>query len=291
MKKLNALLFFAAIMFSLTGCVNYYQLFYHPNPTAATIENGFMPYSGGTDIYSSRDPESDTASLIRRGYVYLGASSFEGGRSDVSHAQLKEQAVKVGADVVLSKVAFKGSEQRVVPWTTYNPGTMSMTNSNGMVTATAKNNQGGAVYGNANYSGSSLTMTSGTYSTQMVPVTINKYEWGATFWRKATNPILGVHALPLTDELRQRLQRNTGVLVKYVVENSPAFRANILEGDVIMAINDEEATSIDAFPELYRKAAGQTVTISLIRGSEEKQVKVKFNPEVHTPIPGPASKS
>jgi S1-C subfamily serine protease len=204
---------------------------------------------------------------------------------------LKEQAVKVGADVVLSKVAFKGSEQRVVPWTTYNPGTMSMTNSNGMVTATAKNNQGGAVYGNANYSGSSLTMTSGTYSTQMVPVTINKYEWGATFWRKATNPILGVHALPLTDELRQRLQRNTGVLVKYVVENSPAFRANILEGDVIMAINDEEATSIDAFPELYRKAAGQTVTISLIRGSEEKQVKVKFNPEVHTPIPGPASKS
>lgn len=264
----------------LAGCVNGYQKFYTPNPVASTTANGYLPFSGKTEIFGSQDIERDALSLLEKGYLHLGTAAFEGGGT-ATEAQLREQALLVGADVVLSKIVFEGSQTAQIPWTTYNPGPTVTTTSNGVVNANVTNNQGGAAYGTAVYSGTSTSTASGSYSTQMIPMTVNRYSWAATFWRKRLPPVFGARGDALTDELRRKYQRNAGVSVAFIVNDSPAFRANILKGDVITAIDDDEVISPTSFHDICVKHAGQKVTVSVLRGDEAKKIAITLNPAPH----------
>jgi hypothetical protein len=261
----------------LQGCTNAYQQFYTPTTAEISPKTGYLPYSGKTEIFGSNDMLRDANSIQQRGYGYLGVASFEGG-GRATEAQLREQATKVGADVVLNKITFEGSQTTTVPWITYNPGASSTTTSNGVVNANATNNQGGSAYGTAVYSGTSTTTSPGTYSTQIIPVTVDRYKWEATFWRKLSPPVFGVRVDSLSDELRQKFERNTGVVVRIVSDDSPAFRANILVGDVLTAIDDEEIITAANFSEFLSKYAGTTVTFTVLRGPQTKKIPVKLNP-------------
>jgi serine protease Do len=68
------------------------------------------------------------------------------------------------------------------------------------------------------------------------------------------------------------------VLVRSVVEDSPAKRAGIEKGDLIVAAGESEVTTIDA---LYRAldalAPGATLELGLLRGAEERTVTVVFD--------------
>lgn len=163
---------------------------------------------------------------------------------------------------MLTKVDHLGSQQTAVPTIQYHPGQTSTTTSTGIVNANVYNNAGGAAYGSANYSGTATTTSPGTYSTQMIPVTVEKYAWGATFWRKSGPMIFGAILGPLSDELRQKLQRNTGVVIRIVVDNTPAFFANILPGDVLVSIADDQVSET-TFTEVSRRHAGKKVDVRL----------------------------
>jgi serine protease Do len=68
------------------------------------------------------------------------------------------------------------------------------------------------------------------------------------------------------------------VLVRSVGEGSPAERAGIAKGDLIVAAGESEVTTIDA---LYRAldslAPGATLEVGLLRGTEERTVTVEFD--------------
>src|SRR5450631_103706 len=70
---------------------------------------------------------------------------------------------------------------------------------------------------------------------------------------------------PLPDDISGRLQRNTGVSVIVVVRSTPAFRANVLEGDVLLKINGEDIIGVREFEEQGSRFAGQTVDLNIIR--------------------------
>ena len=277
MKRCYPLLVLGPLALLIQSCVNSYQQFYKANPVEISSKNGYLPYSGKTEIFGSDDMMRDATSIQQRGYGYLGVATFEGG-GRASEAQLREQAARVGADVVLSKIAFEGSQTSAVPWVAYNPGPTSTTTTNGVVNANVTNNQGGSARGTAVYSGSSTTTSSGTYSTQMIPVTVNRYSWEATFWRKLLPQMLGVRVDSLSDELRKKHERNTGVVVMIVSDDSPAFCANILVGDVLTAVNEEEFTTAPSFSDVLSKYAGQTVTFTVLRGNQSKKITAKLNP-------------
>jgi S1-C subfamily serine protease len=149
--------------------------------------------------------------------------------------------------------------------------------SSGTVNANAYGS-GGYAYGSGNYYGTSTTTTPGTFSTQIIPVTVQRNQYDALFLRK-TKPgtILGILAKPLPTDIRQQLERNTGIVAWVIKTGSPAFNANILEGDVILKMNGEDVLSVADFTDKYTKHAGQNVELDLWRNGQFKTNFVQLN--------------
>jgi membrane-associated protease RseP (regulator of RpoE activity) len=268
------------VVISLCGCAtNYITKFYRDNTAQASPEQlakVLLPHVGKSMIYTTNDMDRDGQNLLRRGYLLLGVSGFQGGGA-VTDAMLMEQAEEVGADVVLYASKHLGSVQTAVPYMQYHPGQTSTTNSSGSVNANAYNSGGGSAYGNANYYGTSTTTSPGTFSTTMVPVTVERYEHTATFWRKARPRALGVNVDNLPNELRIKLQRNTGVFVLLVIDDSPAYKANILAGDILLSMDGVSIDSVADFSPKVDQFAGKRCEIRLLRDGKELVVPVQLS--------------
>lgn len=100
-------------------------------------------------------------------------------------------------------------------------------------------------------------------------------------------PILGVYYLPITKPLAlvQSLSRNHGALVYApsgktglsVIEDSPAAKAGLQFGDIIVSLNGTEVTPELPLPELLsRFNKGDQVELSIVRGGEEKKIGVQL---------------
>jgi len=90
-------------------------------------------------------------------------------------------------------------------------------------------------------------------------------------------PIFGALPQALPAEIRQQLERNTGVIVWVVRNGSPAYNANILEGDVILKMNGEDVLSVADYVQRYIKLAGQKVELEIWRNGQVKNISVQFN--------------
>ena len=275
LKTIGWLILGSCALINLTGCVttpNGFSQFYQ-DMAGLGITN-LPPYSGSTKIYAASNPTNDVRDLFRNGYFLIGASAFQG--PPQSDGALMSQAKKVGADVVLLSSAYLGSQQTAVPWIQYQPGQTYTTTSSGTVNANAWGS-GGYAYGTGNYYGSSTTTSPGTFSTQVIPVTVHRYQYEAGFFRRMPPTILGVLSQPLPPEIRQQLERNTGVFAWVVRSGSPAFNANILEGDVVLKMNGEDVMSDADLMEKNMKFASQRVDVEIWRNGQFKTIPVQLN--------------
>jgi serine protease Do len=97
--------------------------------------------------------------------------------------------------------------------------------------------------------------------------------------KSVSRPHLGVALAPpvVAAKLRKSvgLPEREGLLVRAVEDDSPAAKAGIAEGDLLVAIGDVALTSIDA---LYNAlgAAGDEVAVTVVRGTDERVVTVSF---------------
>ncbi len=74
-----------------------------------------------------------------------------------------------------------------------------------------------------------------------------------------------------------KLSTDSGAYVASVVEDGPAAKAGIQEGDVITKLGDDEITSADGLIIALRShEVGEKVEITLMRGKEEKKVTVEL---------------
>lgn len=299
MKSTTSRILIAVLVLTGSGCAtNPYTQYYQASK--ATNIPSLLPYSGKTQVFSTTKDSvrRNVDDLMRRGYVAIGQASFEGG-DNYTEQQILEQAKAVGADIVLAMGEFAGVQQMVVPYVTVTPGQTSTTYSSGSASANISGNSqttyqtpyglvnasgAGSASGHASYSGTSTTTTSPTFQTQMVPVTVNRYSYSAGFFRRRTY-MFGAYYDAIPTELRQTLQRNAGVIVLLVVDNTPAFRANLLPGDVIISFRGQEIQGPDALGDAYERAANEEVEVGVLRKSELKLIKVKIGPKPDAPAP------
>jgi Trypsin-like serine proteases, typically periplasmic, contain C-terminal PDZ domain len=97
--------------------------------------------------------------------------------------------------------------------------------------------------------------------------------YGALYFVKYNFP-LGLIYRNLDNKEREKIQSNHGVSVIDTVNDSPAFKADILPGDIITAINDNPVYSVTDFNEYIKthKNISAKITITRNGNSVTKQV-------------------
>ena len=96
----------------------------------------------------------------------------------------------------------------------------------------------------------------------------------------AESPRLGVTIAP--GHVARRLRRavglpeTEGVLVREVAEDSPAARAGLAQGDLIVAAAGQPVRSADDLFDALRAAQGGTIELKLLRGTDERTLQVTF---------------
>jgi len=244
-----------AILALLTGCANGFEKHYHPAPPAGlvAVAPSLEPPPPKPAVYVvSADIREDAKRLAKDGYVFIGESSFVDLADRSRQAQAVTQGKKVGASVVLFKSEFKDTRSDVIPYT---------------VTSATK-------------PGTGASTPPGGYSTFATQHSLDRDTFYASYWAKRDpNKIqLGLNYGPLSDALRQTLERNTGVQVEIVVRGTPAFNANLLEGDVLLKMNGRDIPDVSTLSSDLMHMGGQLVTFDLLRGDEHRTIAVMLNP-------------
>jgi S1-C subfamily serine protease len=60
----------------------------------------------------------------------------------------------------------------------------------------------------------------------------------------------------------------------FVIHGTPAFRANILEGNVILKINDADVIDAKGFSEQLTQYEGQPIELGIVRGTEPVTIRM-----------------
>ncbi len=196
------------------------------------------------------------AAYARNGYVAIGQSAFNSGRSEPESNAI-EQGKKVGADrVVIIDPRYTGSTTSSVPFTVPKT-TTSYTTGN----ATAYG-AGGTV----NAYGNSTTTTYGSETTY-IPITVNRADYGAVYMVKLKYAF-GARFNDLTDDQRQKLQSNHGAVLGIIVNDTPAFRADFLTGDIVVSVDDAPVYNSAELTHLLEAKSGKTVNIAIVRDGQ-----------------------
>jgi S1-C subfamily serine protease len=103
--------------------------------------------------------------------------------------------------------------------------------------------------------------------------------------KSVTRPRLGIALAPpdVAAKLRASvgLPERAGLLVRGVEPGGPAANAGIAEGDLLVAAGDTPLNSIDALHDALG-SAGESLTLTIVRGTEERTVVVEFQPADET---------
>ncbi|NOZ74213.1 MAG: PDZ domain-containing protein [FCB group bacterium] len=90
---------------------------------------------------------------------------------------------------------------------------------------------------------------------------------------------LGVQLQELTDQLRTyfKLDSDGGVLVSEVVNDSPAEKAKLRAGDIILQVNDVRISDVDELQELVGSMdPGTIIKITYLRSGKEKTTRAEL---------------
>lgn len=250
------------VFLALQGCVaNGHQQFYTDllkGRTAAETSH-LIFHAGDPEVYSSSDPQNDGLAMFENGFELIGYSSFNGPMDTANDPKAHGRFVR--AAVVLVHGQFSHSVTGSMPYTVYTPGKTITTTGQGTVYGSG---------GSASYSGSTSTYVPGTSTTYQRPYQIDRYEQSASFWVRTKPPRLGVLPRDLTPEERSLYQRNRGVVARGIVKGSPAFLADLLRGDVIIRIGEDDVSDGPTFYATLDKYEGREVRITYLRAGREE---------------------
>lgn len=256
----------AGFLILLSGCAGPFGQFYYDQTGGVDITQvpSVLVSNDPPTLIRGSHPEKDGQKMLEDGYLIVGYSSFNAG--NVNENDAITQAKKVHAAVVLLYSRYTNTVSGAMPLTLPD-------------TQTSNTSMFGSVQGyggSATYSGSAYTTTYGTRTTY-IPYSVTRYDYFATYWIKTKRPVFGVHSRDLNDELRQQIGSNKGALVIAVVKGSPAFRADILKGDILRRIGTVDIYDVSSVQEALPQHAGEEVTVEILRNSTSIEKQVKLN--------------
>ncbi len=262
MKNVVACILISSFMVICSGCLNPYSQYYTDHTGGQNVllnAENVVPYVE-PQLREGFESDKDAKEMWENGYGLIGISSFNG--PEINQKQAIAQAKNVHAEIVIVYSQYTSTETGNVPITT--PTTQTSYTS-------------GNIYGTggmANYSGT--TTTYGTQTTYM-PYSVQKYDYYASYWIKMQPPSLGICFEDLTDELRRKIGSNKGVCITIVMKNSPAFRADLLNGDIVRKIDEIEVIDSTHLKEMIATRKGQLIKLEIFRDGQTITKEIQTN--------------
>jgi hypothetical protein len=201
-----------------------------------------------TKMFTSSHKDEDNISMLEDGYDMIGSSGFDAEVVPAEQALAHAKSIKADTVLVYSKYAStktSGSKLQLVK-------------------EAAKN--GGEIEAEALLE---------------EPV---QYHYYASYWAKLPMPLLGVNVIKLqrkTSEVGDKavvIKDDAGLKIIAVIKASPAAKAGVVTGDVLLKIGDVTLVKADDLYVAVQRYAGQTVAVQLERNSKPLQVPVALNP-------------
>ena len=209
-------------------------------------------------IYNSNNLEKDCILLYQDGYGLVGSSSFHGRLADTSLAI--EQARKIEAEIILIKSKYQSTHSGSMSMPVQEPGQMVTTNHTGTIQSTL------SPLNSMYYSGQSVTYIPGATTMYNIPYTVHRYEQTAVYFARVKPRSFGFLYNEIPPELSSKIKRNRGVLIIAVVKDSPMYSADIVRGDVIVAIDSLPTDNIQMMRNIIRPPiSGKSYKFSILR--------------------------
>lgn len=259
------------LLLALGGCAgNPFKDFYHDAPDASAVIERRAAAASDVELFQhGADTQADARSMRERGYLMVGFSQFNGASVDTDLAI--QHARAIGAEVVLVSGIYRNTVSGSMPLTLPAPAQTVTTQHSGTVNTYGR---GGTTYGT--YSGNSTATISGGTQTTYIPYSVDRFDYLASYWVKVKPALFGAFFDDLNSEQRQQLERNRGAVIDLVVNDSPAFHADVLPGDIVTEFDGVPVTDARHLLALIQAAAGREVSVSVMRSSGPRSLRVKL---------------
>lgn len=199
-----------------------------------------------TKMYVSNHKEDDNISMLENGYDMMGSSGFEAGDVPADLALQHGKSIKADTVLVYSK------------------------------------------YGSAKTADSKMQAIKdalkkkGEVTEQDLATEATEYKYYASYWAKLPMPLLGVHIIKLkqkvaADAREAETPEQKGLKIIAVIKDSPAAKATITKGDLLLKIGEVDLVKPDDLFAAVKRYEGQTVAVELQRGGEDVKTTVALN--------------
>ncbi len=226
---------------------NPYQEHFVPHAPGRGV---LLPPPPSPTLFRGADFQADELALLENGYMLLGASSFADGGGDARQAV--EQGKRVGAAaVVVYGRDFKVFPGRPLPWWPNLPEPPPAVGASG--------------------AGIGESMIAAP------PAAAFAAGYAATYWRKVAPTIFGAVLRALDRDEMARLSRRTGAVVEAVRVCTSAQAANILRGDVLVAIDGKPIQDVAAIDPYLDSIAGRKIHVDLLRNGRPRSIEVQLS--------------
>jgi len=219
----------------------------------------------------------DLRTMERASYIIIGFSMFNSGEVDPKEALAFGK--ELGADYVFLYSSYSETISGTIPFSLPSS-KIETTRKTGK---TADNVNVFGTHGSAYLLGDSYNSETTTKITQAdetfyFPYKIDKYEYSAVFFVEDPFPNpLGINSNDLSPDIRKRIESNKGAIVTTVINGTPAFMADILEGDIIKKANNIEIIDSKSLANFLSEHAGQKVTFEILRDNKTIIKDVQLN--------------
>lgn len=251
------------LVLSLAGCAtNPYQEYFTDNTRGRDLlaSSYIVPPPKEPKIFRGTDQKEDTQKMLEDGFFLIGFSQFNS--REVSRAYALAFAKKIHAAEVLIYSRYTNTVTEMVP--TVTPVTTRIETIHNDGERFREDRDRGRL---TRPSVSTTTITE--FDTTYLPTAVNQYDYYATYWIKGRPPIVGIRPRNLSTDERQRLGTNKGIVVMAVVTGSPAFKADILKGDIVMKVNGQDILSVQNFYHtIVPPLQGKTAVLTILRNGE-----------------------
>ena len=202
-----------------------------------------------TKMYVSNHKDDDNISMLEDGYDMMGTSGFQASKVPPELALQHAKAIK--ADTVLV-------------YTKYGSAKTAASKIQVIKEATKK---GGGVINDKD-----------------LVEDETQYDYFASYWAKLPTPLLGVHIIKLVknaqpddEEADAKKMENKGLTILAVIKDSPAAKAGLIRGDVLMKVAGNELNKPEELSSIVRRYQGQDVAIEYERGGSKNIAKAQIN--------------